>query len=109
MEIISVRKMLEDMEQGNIFSLQVVKYDKKSKTGGDLMVIREGFLSIPDRMGSGGAPYHTAIDTPATKSPRHWIHYTRNVKLLQNGAATGKIVKIHPPLVLIYNGKNVVT
>ena len=105
---ISIREMLEDMELGNVFSLQVVKFNKTAGTGGDLLVIEEGFVSHHTNTAVMEGNEKVHLSDIKKKSPRHWANYTRNVKILAAGEPTGKIVKIHPPLVLIYKGKKVV-
>ena len=44
----------------------------------------------------------------AKRNPRHRRWYTRNICLLQNGVLTSIIRKIHPPLILEFNGQIVV-
>lgn len=109
MELISIRDMLEDMEMGQPFSMKVVKYNKQAVTGGNILEIEEAFLR---KKSSINRPKE--ITDPATreggqsKAPNHFKNYTRNIRLLKNGGPTNTIVKIHPPLVLEYNGKKVV-
>lgn len=109
MEIISIREMLEDMEMGQPFSMKVVKYNREAGTGGQIMEIQEAFLR---RKTMRRNPVEVTDPNTRTgkqkKAPNHYENYTRNIRLLRNGGPTDSIVKIHPPLVLEYNGKKIV-
>lgn len=105
------------MERGEVFSLQCVKYDKDSGTGGGLMTIDEAWLVKKDpaqnkSASSGHSPVNYDDMIPSSdkpKNPNHYLHYTRNIRILKNGIPVGnQIRKIHPPLVLIYRGMKVV-
>lgn len=105
------------MERGEVFSLQCVKYDKDSGTGGGLMTIDEAWLvkkdSLPSKSASPGQSSAKNDDiipsSDKPKNPNHYLHYTRNIRILKNGMPVGnQIRKIHPPLVLIYRGMKVV-
>jgi hypothetical protein len=41
----------------------------------------------------------------AGRNPNHQWHYTRNIRLLSQGMATESIIKIHPPLIIEFNGQ----
>jgi hypothetical protein len=53
-------------------------------------------------------PLERAMMSPMTintRKPNHAWHYTRNVRILSEGMATEAIVKIHPPLIIEFNGQ----
>ena len=116
--------MLAVMETGKIFSLTVIKYDRKRKNDprngeekeyleaclfrreatediqveGRLLTERERKIEDLRRL------RHEALN----KNPRHSKWYTRNIVLCAAGAQTSEIRKIHPPLVKFFDGKKVV-
>ena len=104
---ITIRDMLDDIEAGLICSIVVITYDRKRNTGGkvkhypEIMIYREGMEL--------GRPLTEAEQKQfgQKKAPRHGKHYTRNMVIMQNGTPTSIIRKIHPPLVMKYNGKTV--
>ncbi|MCA0334483.1 MAG: hypothetical protein LCH44_11110 [Bacteroidetes bacterium] len=114
METISIRQMLMELESGKVGSMQFVTYNKTLNTGGKIKVIEEGYLMHKDReLGKQMRREEEAeTDLPKTeiktRNPKHYMHYTRNIHILKNGVPTGQMIKIHPPLVLIFNGKKVV-
>lgn len=113
-ETISIRQMLIRMESGEIGTFRVVKYNRRLGTGGDILVIKQGFLQKKDRDMGKAIRKELAQDTqPMTptaisKNPRHYINYTRNLHILENGRPTNRMIKIHPSLILNYNGLKVV-
>lgn len=43
-----------------------------------------------------------------SRRPHHGKHFTRNILLMQNGHTTSETRKIHPPLVVKFNGQMVI-
>lgn len=119
--MISIKKCLEVMHSGAVFSLRVVAYDKrrKDKTG----AVREyreavlvwGDLEKGERKKEKGERGMTALEkslltTPPPfseieRNPKHATHYTRNIRILMDGQPTEAIVKIHPALIIEFNGE----
>ena len=110
--VISTKQMLATMEEGQPFSMVVVTYDRKRKKGGQIKEYPEAILVQADQKQQTNRPL-TAIEakvdrlTQIKKNPHHHSHYTRNIQLLQDGHPTSLIKKIHPPLVLEFNGQKV--
>ena len=117
--MLSIKQILEIMHSGAVFSLKVVRYDKrrKDKTG-HVLEIAEGKLvwgdGGSDRVAKppSGERAPTALerqlsglDQEDRRNPNHKFHYTRNVRILVNGQFTECIEKIHPPLIIEFNGQ----
>lgn len=47
----------------------------------------------------------TGIEDAERRNPNHQQHYTRNIRILQRGQPTEMEVKIHPPLIIEFNGE----
>jgi hypothetical protein len=116
---ITERDMLEVMETGKAFSLKCVSYDRKRNTGGKVKQYKEAILVQATKEAKANARRNLtpkelrALDernTPRTKpkNPHHQRFYTRNIRILQDGHPTQLQRKIHPPLVIEFNGKRVV-
>jgi len=104
-ETITIRQMLDEMKAGVICSLTVITYDRKRKSGGKIKHFPE--MRLYEEGMELGRPL-TEAEKKAfrkKKAPRHGRHYTRNMVVMQNGTPTSIIRKIHPPLVMRYNGK----
>lgn len=104
--MITTKDILEEMKTGNIFSCRVVTYDRKRKTGGKILEIHQAVLVQKEER---DRPM-TNIEQKQLQKKRganHRKHYTRNIKLCVDGIPTEQIVKIHPPLILEFNGKDV--
>jgi len=115
--MLSIRQCLEIMHSGAVFSLKVVKYDKrrKAKTG-QVMEFEEAKLvwgdGGSDRVVMKGERDPTALERSLmavrqdhSRNPNHAWHYTRNIRILSSGLATEMMVKIHPPLIIEFNGQ----
>jgi hypothetical protein len=111
---ITVREMLAFMETGALFSVQGVTYNRRAKKGGGKI------YEYLECMLAQAVPGQK-LDRPATlkedanqrvkhtrNNPNHGMWYTRNIIICQNGHPTTMIRKIHPPLVVYFNGKIVV-
>lgn len=120
--MISLKKVLEVIHTpGEVFSLKVVSYDRrrKDKTG----VVQE-YAEAQLLWGDGGSDRvkgpsgerpltdleRSMLDADAgqeadSRKPNHQVWYTRNIRLLQHGQPTAIIKKIHPPLIIEFNGQ----
>lgn len=109
-EIITIREMLDYMQVGGVFSLTVVSYDRKRKRGGQVKQYAEARLLGAEENKPKRSRKATLLEARALapKHPDHLGNYTRNIRLMQNGADTSLIRKIHPPLVVTFNNKTVV-
>lgn len=113
MEIITIRQMLRTMEGGDPFSITFITYDRRRRKGGAVRTFPEAELLQRKKKEVEGRPMtrREKAGLPADfseKSPRHRKWYTRNIRILQDGHPTALVKKIHPPLVVFFNGKNVV-
>lgn len=117
MNVISIKEVINTIDSGAPFSCKVVSYDRKRKRGGTIKIIDEGRVARNDQIGSSPFTSGTGSERPLTKmeqleaakkkAPRHKKNYTRNVIILQEGMDTSLIEKIHPPLIIAFNGKQV--
>lgn len=124
-KIITVAECLRIMESHVPFSCLVVTYDRNRKKGGKLLEIPEARLdrkagpdchlptdelpNAPRPMTDYEAKRH-ALTEPAdgSKNPNHKQWYTRNIRPYAAGHPLTDLVKIHPPLLIEFNGKTVV-
>lgn len=108
---ITEREMLRRMESGEVFSLRYVSFDRQRRKGGKVKHIEQAVLLHATKEASTAArrpltpSEHVAVtvDVNKKKDPNHPGWYTRNVRVLQDGAPTAIVRKVHPPLVLSYN------
>lgn len=116
MEQITVKDMLSEMEAGLPFSMTVVSYNARHKEGGKVMQYGEAVLLAEQPREEAGASgrqptqaesWAERKEAAKRKAPAHRKWYTRNIRVLQDGHPTSIIRKIHPPLVVIFNGKTV--
>jgi hypothetical protein len=108
--MITMQEMLDAMKTGAPFSMTVCSYDRKRKKGGEWKHYPEAVLVQAKDQPKGDRPL-TAVEkvrqelTAIKRNPNHREHFTRNIRILQNGHPTAIIVTIHPPLVDQFNGK----
>lgn len=115
---ITERDMLEVMETGRAFSCLAVSYDVKRKTGGKVLHYPEAVLVQASKEAKANArrtltpaeqrameARNAAGGTP--RNPHHRRFYTRNIRILQDGQPTMIQRKVHPPLIIEFNGKRV--
>ena len=118
-KVITVKQALEIMDSGDTFSLVCVTYDRQRKKGGNLLEIHEARMdkknAFGDRPEAAGRPptdYEAklaALQEPDKgRNPNHQHWYTRNIRPLANGHPLTDLVKIHPPLLIEFNGLPVV-
>ncbi len=116
--MITVGNCLKKMHAGERFSLKVVTYDeRRPHKCGRVLEYPEAMLMWgdggSDRKGSAAERPMTALeqrlagtDMPKIRrDPNHAEWYTRNIRILQGGQPTAMIVKIHPPLIIEFNGE----
>jgi hypothetical protein len=112
--IITVADCLKYMETGAVFSAKWVTFDKKRRTGGDFSEVLEASLlkrENPEKSGStprARTAREQSLDEATRRPANHSEHYTRNIQLHTAGQATEIIKKLHPPLLVEFNGKIVV-
>jgi len=114
--MIPIKDVLEKMHSGEAFSLKVVTYDRRRRAkSGKIVEYPEARLVWGDG-GTGRARKNerapTALELALSgagvedkRSPNHAGWYTRNIRLYQNGLETEAIRKIHPPLIIEFNGE----
>lgn len=116
--MISIKKCLETMHSGAVFSLRVVSYDKRRKDRcGIVQEYREAVLvwgdGGKDRTIRKGEREQTPLErsligqdavVDLKRAPNHATHYTRNIRVLMDGQPTELIKKIHPSLIIEFNG-----
>jgi hypothetical protein len=116
--IISIRELLAHMEHGQPFSIEVVSYDRQKGTGGKIHIYEEAVLLTEATRGTYLGRELTESERSVSasvadqelivpKNPNHYFNYTRNIRILQDGHPTNIIKKVHPPLILKFNGKTV--
>ena len=109
--MITMQEMLEAMESGAPFSMKVCSYDRKRKKGGEWKFYPEAVLVQKEKKKEGSRPLtrieklQYQLHEGEKRDPNHRKHYTRNIRVLQDGHPTGIIETIHPPLVDEFNGK----
>ena len=115
-EVISVKDCLAKMDAGEVFSFKCITYNKQKKSGGKIEESFEARLLVKDtriptaetianreaRNAKRKTKYGT--DWMTMKNPNHRKHYTRNIEVMFDGHPTGHIIKIHPPLLIEFNG-----
>ncbi len=106
------------MHAGEVFSLKVVSYDRRRRDKcGQVQEYKEAMLVWGDG-GSDRASKQperglTALERAVIgagvevdrRNPNHADWYTRNIRILQQGQETEMIRKIHPPLIIEFNGE----
>lgn len=117
MNQITVRDMLAKMETGSPFSISYITYDRQRKRGGRIEQFTEAVLLQRPEEDTTPLPGQR-MPTPTERKrikleqlrrdPNHHKWYTRNIQLLVNGHPTGQHLKIHPPLVILFNDQIVV-
>ncbi len=118
--MITIAKTLEYMHSGKPFSLKVVSYDKRRPANtGKVQHVEEAVIvwgdgEKKDKPASGERAMtglemqlagHYAKGADIKRNPQHAVHYSRNIRLLQRGVPTEAIKKIHPPLIIEFNGE----
>lgn len=114
--MISISKCLEVMHSGAVFSIRVVSYDKRRRNRCGRVLEYPAAMLVWGNGGKGKAKKRseralTALEksllvapTEIKRDPNHAIHYTRNIRLVVDGLPTEAVQKIHPPLIIQFNG-----
>lgn len=112
--IITISDCLKRLEAGEIATIEVYKYDRKRKKGGQidtltcLLAKDEKDEKDEKSEGPNNGVDLQALDAEASvvahRRPNHRKFYTRNVRIVINGHPTAVIQKIHPPLIRTFNG-----
>jgi hypothetical protein len=116
--MLSIKQCLAIMHSGAVFSIKVVSYDKRRKDRrGRVIYYPEARLVWGDTQGGNTPPPGERPLTELEKSlvgaavvvhtrkPNHKWHYTRNIRVYDNGTPTETLLKIHPPLIIEFNGQ----
>jgi len=116
--MLSIRECPALLDSRAVCSLSVVTYDRKRKKGGKIEHYAECILVQPDEVDLENQPFAeraptqaerllSGYDRPAAerRDPRHSEYYTRNVRLIAHGLPTNIIRKIHPALIVEFNGQ----
>ena len=114
--MISIKQCLEIMHSGAHFSLKVVQYDKRrvEKRGKVLdvpcaeLVWGDGGTDKKERMERQPTHLERALMGPSSidrRDPNHSAHFTRNIRVVLDGHQTEAIYKIHPALIIEFNGE----
>jgi len=107
--VITLRECLDYMQSGQPFSFVCVAYDRQRRSGGHLVEVPEARIWSQKQVpGARSATRMEELRFGTRRSPRHGEHFTRNVEIYQDGHSTNIIRKIHPPLLLEFNGREVV-
>lgn len=112
--MITIKDMLAIMDSGAIFSCKVIAYDRTRKKGGEILDYPEAVLvrkNTKKKAGQRSLTTHEKrqlLETNKPKNPRHKQWYTRNIRLCVNQVPTAIIKKIHPPLVVEFNGQQII-
>lgn len=114
--MISIKQALEKMHAGEQFSLKVVQWDKRRKEKrGKLLEVAcaelvwgDGGNEKKERMERQPTPLERALmggNSIDKRDPNHGAHYTRNIRVIIDGHQTEILYKIHPLLIIEFNGQ----
>lgn len=115
--MISIKQCLEVMHSGAQFSLKVTQYDKRRKDKrGKVLDVACAVLVWGDggneRTKRGSERQPTDLERALSgendldkRNPAHEQHYTRNIRVVVDGLETEVIYKIHPALIIEFNGQ----
>jgi hypothetical protein len=119
--MISIAKCLEVMHSGATFSLKVVTYDKRRKDKSGKVLGCPSAVLVWGNLQKGKkvemeremtALERSMLGDPGQqlirRKPNHADHYTRNIRIVIDGLPTESIIKIHPPLIVEFNGETTV-
>lgn len=103
MDAVTLSEALKIIESGAIFNVKVVSFDKKrTAQNGRVLHFTEARKESAHQKAMMDAP---ARGGAKTKTPSHYEHFTRNIRIYYANAPTMKVVKIHPLLIMEINGK----
>jgi len=110
----TVKECLDYMESGRAWSCRYVTYNRQKKTGGEVEVVFEAVLAREeegansDRNQTRAEQRNNIQKKEALKNPNHSQWYTRNYVLCEGGIPSSIVRKLHPPLLIEFNGEKVV-
>jgi hypothetical protein len=96
----NLKQALDIIDSGLVFSLKVVKYDHRRKSGGELRFYSQLCATNPKKN------WEKNVEKAAAKS-NHYDNGTRNCYKCIEGVDTSAIVKIHFVHILEVNGESV--
>jgi hypothetical protein len=118
-DILTFKECLEAMDKGEAFSLTCVTWDeKRPDNSGNICVIDEAMLLVHagKLYGSGrgttkneenvGEVLNLA-DVVKTKKVDTSLFFIRDIQPLTGGIPVGHPIRVHPDLILFFNGKKV--
>lgn len=116
--MITLRECLEAMHSGAVFSLRVVTFDRRRKDKcGKVVEYPQASLvwgdggnarsrkALAERAPTALERALSGMDDMDKRDPNHARWYTRNIRLYQQGLPTEAIKKIHPALIIEFNGE----
>lgn len=112
-DTISVADCLKTMHSGAVFGCKVVSFDHNRRTGGEVLEFLEAQMVAPEepdptRVRRAATAQEASVSLLRRSFPNHRNWFTRNVRLCAGGTPTDIIKKIHPPLLMEFDGKVVV-
>ncbi len=116
--MIAIKDVLAHMHAGKPFSLRAVRYDKRRRERiGQIIEVPEAVLvwgdggndrvaQLPEqRQPTALERSYFAAEEAPRKNPNHEANYTRNIRMLVDGQPTESMMKIHPLLIIQFNGQ----
>jgi len=114
-ETITIRECRKIIDSGETFSYKRVTYDRQKRKGGKVEECLEArkFMKRWTVDGERWTDEEISeaileeINPENPKDPRHFDNYTRNIQKLVDGRPIRGIFKLHPPLLIEFNGMKV--
>lgn len=116
-QMIAIKEVIERIHAGEIFSCKVVRYDRRRKERtGEIIDIEQcklvwgnGVIKKKYQGEREPTPLELSLLQAQAgvlkRNPHHSEYYTRNVRIYLDGNPTEIIKKIHPPLIVEFNGQ----
>lgn len=103
--VVTLKEALELMRTGDPFDLVWITADRQRQRGGEILTAKGAKIPTNRRRTTKNGLRKTEKNALPTnsRSPNHYAHGTRNIRL-----ATGKIRKVHIQLIDSINGMKVV-
>lgn len=102
METVTLKEVLQWMDGGQPFSLMAITCNKKLKTGGEELFIKQAWKHNPLKASERQAIAKAQPESSLRKNPNHFKNSTRNLRL-----PNGDIREVHIRLIRQFNGKTV--
>ena len=109
--MISFRQILEYMQSGQVFELELVSYDRKKMDKSGAILHYRGILLQEKKTEKSeeDLAVQQRISSGKRKKPNHYKWYTRNIRIITSDNFQTEIVrKIHIPLIISFNNQTVV-